>query len=161
MPARIISQVVPTPGAAPEDLEAAASLSLDRLATQLRRAALVEVGVRRLHGDRLGCPHAGLLASRSTRLSGYGRRGGCLAATELKARPRRINRSLGMGRAAETALAELPERLVSGAEDEAGSVHDQDAGRHAENLDEKSALSCRDIRVSDCYAVVRHRLGMA
>jgi hypothetical protein len=31
-----------------------------------------------------------------------------------------------------------------GAEDEAGSIHDQDAGRHAANLDDKSALFCRD-----------------
>ena len=51
-----------------------------------------------------------------------------------------MNRSFGMGCAAEAALVELPECSVSGAEYEAGSVHDQDAGRHAENFDDISAL---------------------
>ena len=71
-----------------------------------------------------------------------------------------MNRSLGMRCAAEAALVELPERSVSGAEDEAGSVHDQDAGRHAENFDEKSARFWRDTRFTDRNAVSRHRFGM-
>ena len=50
-----------------------------------------------------------------------------------------MNRSFGMGCAAEAALVELPECSVSSAKYEAGSVHDQDAGRHAENFDDISA----------------------
>jgi hypothetical protein len=46
-----------------EDLEAAASLWLGHFATHLRRAASVEVGVRRLPRDRFRCLHDGLLGS--------------------------------------------------------------------------------------------------
>jgi hypothetical protein len=78
----------------------------------------------------------------------------------LETRPTRINRSLGIGCAADTALVELPERSVSGAEHETGSVHDQDAGRHAENLDDKAAQFRRDTRFTDYDALSRHRFGV-
>ena len=78
----------------------------------------------------------------------------------LETHPRQMSRAFGMGRAAEVRLVELPERFVSGAEDEAASVHDQDAGRQTKNLDQISAPFRRDSRFLDRPEVSRHRLWL-